>query len=965
MPNDGATVPGAFTGREDELGRLLHHWERVKAGEGPRVAVLLAEPGLGKTRLAQELYARLVAAEQGGPGYWPATLGAEGDNLRVNPAVEACDGAADLPFLWWGVRLTDPGGHNQAVSGALAGHVEPYLVPHLEPFHRAQRRRRRLVRAARLGGAVAADVVGDLVPFLGLLKKVGEIGLEVKGLHDEWRRDAAPLDLGAVAGAGRASLAERVTSDLGTLFGAGAGVPAVVLLDDLQFSHADPGVTAFVEELTRAMVSGRWPLLLLVTHWEREWRVAGGEAEPDDTPASPAGAALAALAGRGRGLVDVIGLGPVEDLAPLLRRALPGLTPPQERALLERAGGNPRVLDELLRYALTQRGRGLFVGRDPSGQLTERGLDELLSRGSRLEELVARRFEEAPEAVQRALALAALQGQEFEDWLVAEVARELAADEPAVTKRALRASADPHAMTARLAETRAAFAQRVYRTVALDALRGWFDEDEAREALADLLRECLLGRLDVPDDPASVRGTMAAAAAAFEGRPEDARFAAAALHWLVRDAAAAGDVHGAAALARRLAAVLETLGDDQDGDLSWLRDAQGALAQAGDTVARRPLLARLLRLAGDAYDAAVTEWTVSLYLHALLDVAAFHEDAGDEGRAGEALRAALQVVEESAARVSADDVSVLEAFARVHETVAAWHASRGHVGYASELREGALAIVERIAALDPGPEGPPRLAAARVELARLRASAGEWEEAEALVEVALGELRARLGRGGDAVVEAGLRDALDVAAHVAHARGDEAAALDRLEERLAIARRHHDAAPGAPGVTRALAHALARVAELRALAGDLSAAWALACESVELRRSLADRSDSEAVWLGASLYAAAGLAARREEVSLAHGLAREALGVLRPLPVEAGTAQGGEPLAARWHLVRALLAAVPPTLGVEGREAAAALLAEARGLAEGAPEAARGAFAALLHDVATLEELVGSAAPRP
>ncbi len=949
-------------GREAELGRLLSHWERVRAGEGPRVAVLLAEPGLGKTRLAQELYARLVADEQGGTGYWPPALGAEGDNLRVNPAVEACDGAADLPFLWWGVRLADPEGHNQAVSGALAGHVEPYLVPHLEPFHRAQRRRRRLVRAARLGGAVAADVVGDLVPFLGLLKKVGEIGLEVKGLHDEWRRDAVPLDVAAVAGARRASLAEQVTSDLGTLFGAGAGVPAVVLLDDLQFSYADPGVTAFVEELTRAMVSGRWPLLLLVTHWEREWLVAGGEAEPDGTPASPAGAALAALARRERGLVDVMRLGPVEDLAPLLRRALPGLTPPQERALLERSGGNPRVLDELLRYALTQRGRGLFVGRDPSGPLTERGLEELLSRGSSLEDLVARRFEEAPEDVQRALTLAALQGHEFEEWLVAEVARVLAADEPAGTRRALRASANPHAMTARLAETRSAFAQRVYRTVALEALRGWFDEDEAREALASVLRACLLERVEVPDDPASVRGLMAAAAAAFEDGPEDARFAAAALHWLVRDASAAGDVHGAAALARRLAAVLETLGDDQDGDLSWLRDAQGALAQAGDEAARRPLLARLLRLAGDAYDVAVTEWTAALYLNALLDVAAFHEAAGDEGRAGEALREALHVVEASAPRVSADDVRVLEAFARVHEAVAAWHASRGHLEYASALRVDALAIVERIAALEPGPDGPLRLAAARVEVARLRAAAGEWEEAATLVESALAALRDRLGPGGDVVVEAGLREALDVAAHVAHARGDEAAALDHLEEGLAIARRHHDAAPGAPGVTRALAHALGRVAAQRERAGDPSGAWSPARESVELRRTLAGRGGGDALWLGVSLYAAASLAARREEPSLAHGLAREALEVLRPLPVGAGTAPGGEPLAARWHLVRALLTAVPLTLAVEGREASAALLEEARGLAEGAPEQAREAFADLLADVATLEELVGSAA---
>ena len=146
-----ADARGSFTGRDAELERLLAHWESVRAGDGPRVVVLLAEPGLGKTRLAQELYARLVAREQGGaPGYWPPTLGEDGDNLRVNPPLEACDQGAPLPFLWWGLRLTDPGGRNQVVSGALPGHVDGYLVPHLEPFHREQRRRQRLVKAAVL-----------------------------------------------------------------------------------------------------------------------------------------------------------------------------------------------------------------------------------------------------------------------------------------------------------------------------------------------------------------------------------------------------------------------------------------------------------------------------------------------------------------------------------------------------------------------------------------------------------------------------------------------------------------------------------------------------------------------------------------------------------------------------------------------------------------------------------------------
>src|SRR5690606_42018813 len=108
-------------------------------------------------------------------------------------------------------------------------------------------------------------------------------------------------------------------------------------------------------------------------------------------------AAIARLGREETDRIEVLRLGPVADLAPLLRRALPGLTTAQELALLERAGGNPRLLDELLRYALTQRGRALFVGRDPGGPLTERGLEELLSRGSPLEELVGRRFEERSE----------------------------------------------------------------------------------------------------------------------------------------------------------------------------------------------------------------------------------------------------------------------------------------------------------------------------------------------------------------------------------------------------------------------------------------------------------------------------------------------------------------------------------------------------------------------------------------
>lgn len=49
-----------FVGRDDELGRLRTAWRKVAPEDGsqaePQLVVLLAESGLGKTRLAQEFY---------------------------------------------------------------------------------------------------------------------------------------------------------------------------------------------------------------------------------------------------------------------------------------------------------------------------------------------------------------------------------------------------------------------------------------------------------------------------------------------------------------------------------------------------------------------------------------------------------------------------------------------------------------------------------------------------------------------------------------------------------------------------------------------------------------------------------------------------------------------------------------------------------------------------------------------
>ncbi|HYI81596.1 MAG TPA: AAA family ATPase, partial [Acetobacteraceae bacterium] len=51
----------ALVGREEELDLLLRRWRQARAGEG-RVVLVAGEPGIGKSRLADALEARLRGA---------------------------------------------------------------------------------------------------------------------------------------------------------------------------------------------------------------------------------------------------------------------------------------------------------------------------------------------------------------------------------------------------------------------------------------------------------------------------------------------------------------------------------------------------------------------------------------------------------------------------------------------------------------------------------------------------------------------------------------------------------------------------------------------------------------------------------------------------------------------------------------------------------------------------------------
>jgi ATP-dependent Clp protease ATP-binding subunit ClpA len=59
-----------FVGREEELRLIITRWERTREGEG-QVALIIGEPGIGKSRLVAEFHDRIREV----PYIWLETAG--------------------------------------------------------------------------------------------------------------------------------------------------------------------------------------------------------------------------------------------------------------------------------------------------------------------------------------------------------------------------------------------------------------------------------------------------------------------------------------------------------------------------------------------------------------------------------------------------------------------------------------------------------------------------------------------------------------------------------------------------------------------------------------------------------------------------------------------------------------------------------------------------------------------------
>lgn len=264
-------------GRQSITTRIVAAYDEVAAGGPPLWVSIEAPSGWGKTRIIQEVYARLAADRQGDTGrYWPTGLtggvAERSDILRdrknVAPAYVEREPGSVPAYFWWGISAFERSG---IPSVALAqdlrqfdGHL-PYLVARCKQLSRL---RERGSASAREIAAIALEEAGDeltsaVLDLAGLgIPGVGfvwRLGTWTAGRIAEARRERRLIADGSTIRDDRSQIAVDAYDTIRSV--SRTGLPLVVVVEDLQYADA-----TLIDLLARLLGSGK-PILVLTTSW--------------------------------------------------------------------------------------------------------------------------------------------------------------------------------------------------------------------------------------------------------------------------------------------------------------------------------------------------------------------------------------------------------------------------------------------------------------------------------------------------------------------------------------------------------------------------------------------------------------------------------------------------------------------------------------------------------------------------
>ncbi len=493
-----------FVGRDNDLKLLQEAWLKIQptdpeAQPEAQLVVLLAESGLGKTRLVQEFYRWLSlnhdpATEESPEGYWPDSFLGEQASLDVNPQfLPTHQSKTPIPWLWWGMRFARIDGRNSTGSRCGLSDSQPALNLHLKPLLAA----RKLEVIQNEAIWTTASQIGNLVPgaslFFGIkdVLSKGKDWKKQKELRNEM--DQSLAESSAEDQTKLENLAfDYFSAVLDTNNREVTTVPVVILLDDAQW--ADAVSLRFIERLLGKAKREHWPLMIVCTHWEREWHEQRAQPHSHADASRSLAEIVATFKLESEGYspwIQIPVLHPIGDLSKVVTTALPGLTALQQDQLLAKADGNPLYLEEALDYFLDN--TDFFVDENTAERLTADGIQALDELPSDLRQLVAKRFRQMEDAVKRALGWSSEQGQKFLTQITLACAQSVddSISEDSI-RNSLRRAQRPYSQIELLGDhgrfNRSEFRQAVFQEVANEYLHRRKTE---RENVQHVIRETL------------------------------------------------------------------------------------------------------------------------------------------------------------------------------------------------------------------------------------------------------------------------------------------------------------------------------------------------------------------------------------------------------------------------------------------------------------------------------------------
>ena len=433
-----------FLGRKDELEWLVGGWDEVIESGSPQIRVIISDSGYGKTRLAQRFYTEVSSRRYDRDSYWPDVMTNSENNLRVMPDCSKCSPGieAKVPWFWYGLRWPDDSDVRNSTlteSPFLKVYTSKEFTVHEEAVLRKHnkkiRGRKRLFKGIKVVTKVGATLggigsLGEAVAWgVDKVSRISDgVGI-IKDANDFHNTRGGGDSHAELYNKKRAEEVARVVETFRTLLsedkGEAEALPVILFLDN---AHTmDLFSLECLEKIWTLAEENSLPLLVLATHWEREWETH--RAEGLDTSAlSPAFAKFCLKVERDDSeRVFEWRLRGLEENKELLTTAFPCFLERDIEDILYKTAGNPRHMGEVIRALEGMEGdqSELEPYFDQCGAFTDEGREKFAGISHSLEDLERARFEGIERELKDLLGLGSMQGMEYLTEFVVSVARKI------------------------------------------------------------------------------------------------------------------------------------------------------------------------------------------------------------------------------------------------------------------------------------------------------------------------------------------------------------------------------------------------------------------------------------------------------------------------------------------------------------------------------------------------------------